>query len=286
MTSPSLTVFNLLSAFRLVFFLICSQSLAVTAFLSPCHHSIIQSPVNSNVQSIDTGPRYSCLSRKQQSSLSMINNLFSGLSGKPPDQLLASSLQTTLLTNTNIDPNKPNVDLKCIYKASKDGFSAIDFHKLCDGRGSGLVVILTKSGKVFGGFNPLGWDSTDDYGNTNSAFLWFQKGSSVEKCKVLSGGNAAIFDYATGGPQFGSGDLIIGPPKAAIMGGFAGPNMEDTSVNAGDLRKATTSSFGGAYDSGRGWPRGSHNVVEVEVYANGNIQPRSSGGGFQLWPFK
>ena len=223
----------------------------------------------------------------------MINNLFSGLSGKPPDQLLTSSLQTTLLTNTNIDPNKPNVDLKCIYKASKDGFSAIDFHKLCDGRGSGLVVILTKSGKIFGGFNPLGWDSTDDYGNTNSAFLWFQKGSGsgssvkVEKCKVLSGGNAAIFDYATGGPQFGSGDLIIGPPKAAIMGGFAGPNMEDTSVNAGDLRKATTSSFGGAYDSGsgRGWPRGSHNVVEVEVYANGNIQPRSSGGGFQLWPF-
>ena len=68
------------------------------------------------------------------------------------------------------------------------------------------------------------------------------------------------------------------------MGGFAGPNMEDTSINAGSLRIAS-STFGGAYDCVRGWPTGTHRVVEVEVYCNDNVKPRSSSGGFSLWPF-
>ena len=79
-------------------------------------------------------------------------------------------------------------------------------------------------------------------------------------------------------------DLIIGPPQAAVMGGFAGPDMEDTRVNAGNLRVAK-STFGGAYESVSGWPTGSHKVVEVEVYCNGNIKPRSNSGGFGFWPF-
>ena len=68
------------------------------------------------------------------------------------------------------------------------------------------------------------------------------------------------------------------------MGGFAGPDMEDISVNAGNLRVAT-STFGGAYESVTGWPTGTHKVVEVEVYCNGNIEQRSKSGGFSLWPF-
>ena len=225
-------------------------------------------------------------SLERGTSLHMINSFVQGLTGKAPEEIISPALQADLLANSNIDPARGNVDLQCVYKASRDGFSAVDFHNNCDGRGSGLVVLLTKSGKVFGGYNPIGWDSTDDYGNTNSAFLWYKKGADkAVKINVLSGGNAAIFDFATGGPQFGSSDLIVGPPKAAVMGGFAGPDMEDFSINAGSLRTAT-STFGGAYETDNGWPRGSHNIVEVEVYANENIKPRSkSGGGFNLWPF-
>lgn len=155
----------------------------------------------------------------------MIGNFLSGMTGKAPDSL---NPPLSVLEGTNIDPSKPNVDLTCVYKASRDGWSAIDFHENCDGRGSALVVALTTSGKKFGGFNPLGWQSTDDYGSSNAAFLWFEKAGKAVKCPVLSGGNAAIFDFATGGPQFGSSDLIIGPKQAAVMGGFAGPDAEDT----------------------------------------------------------
>ncbi|CAJ1940396.1 unnamed protein product [Cylindrotheca closterium] len=211
----------------------------------------------------------------------MIGNFFSGVTGQAPSSL---NPPMNILENTNIDPQKSSVDLRCIYKASRDGWSALDFHNTCDGRGSGLVVVLTNSGKKFGGYNPVGWQSTDDYCASNAAFLWFEQGGKGVKCPVLPGGNAAVFDFATGGPQFGSSDLIVGPPKAAVMGGFAGPDMEDTSINAGSL-KTGSSAFCSAYEDVNGWPRGSHRFVEVEIYCNGNISPSASGGGFSLWPF-
>ena len=72
------------------------------------------------------------------------------------------------------------------------------------------------------------------------------------------------------------------------MGGFAGPDMEDRSISAGNLKQGT-STIGGAYDDVlNSWPiRGKFRLVELEVYANANIQPlgQGSGGGFKLWPF-
>lgn len=212
--------------------------------------------------------------------LEMVGNFFSGITGMAPAAL---NPPLEILKDTNIDPEKSNVDLICVYKASRDGWSAIQFHDACDGRGSALVVALTSSGKMFGGYNPIGWQSSDDYGSSNAAFLWFERGGKGVKCPVLSGGNAAIFDFATGGPQFGSSDLIIGPKQAVVLGGFAGPDAEDTTASAGNLKTGSTS-FCSAYEEISGWPRGTHRFVEVEVYCNGNITPTSKGGsGF--WPF-
>lgn len=103
---------------------------------------------------------------------------------------------------------------------------------------------------------------------------------------IYSIGNAAIFDYATGGPCFGAADLVIGEPKAAVMGGFAGPDMMDTSANAGSLREGR-SSIGGSYDPIKGWPaRGGFQLVQLEVYCNAAISDYSSGGsGPSWWPF-
>lgn len=220
--------------------------------------------------------------RTTQLHSSPLGDLFSGITGQAPTSL---DYPEDVLVGTNIDPSKSNVDLQCVYKASRDGWSAINFHDSVDGRGSALVVVLSKSGKKFGGYNPLGWQSSDDYGASNAAFLWYEKGGSAVRCPVLSGGNAAIFDYATGGPNFGAADLVIGSPQAAVLGGFAGPDMEDTSITAGNLREGS-SSAGGAYDVPNGWPvRGKFGAVEIEVYCNGNIKPSGGGGGFSLWPF-
>mmetsp|Transcript_18383 Transcript_18383/g.31343 ORF Transcript_18383/g.31343 Transcript_18383/m.31343 type:complete len:138 (+) Transcript_18383:695-1108(+) len=99
----------------------------------------------------------------------------------------------------------------------------------------------------------------------------------------LSLGSAAVFDYATGGPCFGPADLVIGAPQAAVLGGFAGPNMEDTSVGSGSLKSAR-STIGGAYETVPGWPvSGTFSLAEVEVYCNSAVKADEASTSW--WPF-
>ncbi|CAG8448805.1 12558_t:CDS:2 [Acaulospora colombiana] len=45
-----------------------------------------------------------------------------------------------------------------LLRGSRDGFSAQDFHRLCDNRGPTIVVMKVKeSGEIIGGYNPLSW---------------------------------------------------------------------------------------------------------------------------------
>jgi hypothetical protein len=124
-------------------------------------------------------------SSSSSSQLAAVGNWISGVTNTPPSQpLLTKELETSLVSKTSLQ----NVELECVYKGSSNGWSAVDFHKCVDGKGSGLVVALTRSGQLFGGFNPAGWRSTDDYYNSNSAFLWFDGNGKAVKCPVLPGG--------------------------------------------------------------------------------------------------
>jgi TLD len=214
-----------------------------------------------------------------------VGYFLNGITGTAPSSLLSETLQSSLVDSTSLEGKK----LACVYKASRDGWNALDFHRCVDEKGSALVVAFSRSGKLFGGFNPAGWRSTDDYYNSNTAFLWYPKngGGSVVKCPINTGGNAAIFDYATGGPCFGASDLLIGEPRAAVMGGFAGPDSEDISTSAGNLRQGKCSGFM-AYDVSGGFPvRGDFSLTEIEVYVNNQFKDGlgSGGGTPSWWPF-
>lgn len=127
--------------------------------------------------------------------------------------------------------------LKCCYKASVDGFSATDFHNNSDFKGPCVIIGYTTKDFKFGAFNPEGYRSTDDYYDTFDAFLfyWAEDEQQPIILPKVGGSGAALFDYARGGPQFGADGLLIGPPLAPVMGGFAGP---DTNSGIGDLRQA------------------------------------------------
>ena len=71
--------------------------------------------------------------------------------------------------------------LKLAYKASRDGWSATTFHRKVDFLGPALVLGATRTG-VFGGFNPNGWMSTDDYYGSMNAFLFVQKAAAGSSC--------------------------------------------------------------------------------------------------------
>lgn len=130
-------------------------------------------------------------------------------------------------------------ELRCCYKASIDGFSATDFHNFCDFKGPCVIIGYTNKSFKFGAFNPEGYRSTDDYYDSFDAFLFYWTDNAVADEPIVlpkvGGSGAALFDYARGGPQFGADGLLIGPPLAPVMGGFAGP---DTNSGVGDLRQA------------------------------------------------
>jgi hypothetical protein len=47
-----------------------------------------------------------------------------------------------------------------LWRGSRDGFRATDFHSRCDGHPNTLTVILDTDGNVFGGFTPVKWESS------------------------------------------------------------------------------------------------------------------------------
>ncbi|KAK9120689.1 hypothetical protein Syun_018306 [Stephania yunnanensis] len=128
-------------------------------------------------------------------------------------------------------------ELQCCYKATIDGFSATSFHNRCDFKGPCVVIGYTNDPIPFkfGGFNPEGYRSTDDYYDTFDAFLFYWRELEPVILNKVGGSGAALFDYARGGPQFGPDGLLIGPPLSPVMGVFTGP---DSSSGVGDLRQA------------------------------------------------
>ncbi|KAM0059806.1 putative TLDc domain-containing protein [Helianthus debilis subsp. tardiflorus] len=129
-------------------------------------------------------------------------------------------------------------ELKCCYKATSDGFSATSFHECSDFKGPCVIIGYTNNSFKFGAFNPEGYRSTDDYYDSFDAFLFYWADEEKDEPIVLpkvGGSGAALFDYARGGPQFGADGLLIGPPLAPVMGGFAGP---ETNSGVGVLTQA------------------------------------------------
>lgn len=133
--------------------------------------------------------------------------------------------------------------LALAYRASRDGWSALDFHAACDFMGP-LIVLCTTDGSEgggpvkFGGFHSTGVSSSDDYFASLSPFLFVldARGTGFTRLPKINGPEAALYDYRRGGPQWGADALVVGAPAAPVMGGFAGP--DSPTVGAGDLKQA------------------------------------------------
>lgn len=61
---------------------------------------------------------------------------------------------------------------KLIYKATKDGDSSKDFHRLCDQAQSSVVFIKTRSGHRFGGYTSQSWEGDNISKIDNTAFIF------------------------------------------------------------------------------------------------------------------
>jgi hypothetical protein len=60
-----------------------------------------------------------------------------------------------------------------LWRGSRDGFAASEFHRRCDGHPNTLTVILDTKGNIFGGFTPVKWES----------LKWNGKDGNEDNCK-------------------------------------------------------------------------------------------------------
>lgn len=70
-------------------------------------------------------------------------------------QSLYVTLDSQILSTEDVDHLKKWIGkefkTELIYRASKDGWGASDFHRLCDNKGPTIVVCKSNYDKIFGG---------------------------------------------------------------------------------------------------------------------------------------
>lgn len=150
---------------------------------------------------------------------------------------IVDDLQTSSLLKTEDGRNfvksglfTQPVDLKLVYRGSRDGISAQRFHQLCDGKGATLTVLRSQEkGTVFGGFSDKAWVKSENGTSlaSSEAFLF----SLDRRIKFgLTGQNNenSVCCYAQSGPAFGkassfvSGKVYYSHDLLVNLGGEAG----------------------------------------------------------------
>jgi hypothetical protein len=108
----------------------------------------------------------------------------------------------------NTKYNKISHKFNLLYRASRDGNSATEFHSKCDNKGATIVVAKIKnSEQIIGGYSPLHWDLIGGYKSTSKSFIFsFTDKSDLQTAKVAySSGGQSIYCGPIHGPAFGNG---------------------------------------------------------------------------------
>jgi hypothetical protein len=144
-----------------------------------------------------------------------------------------------------------------LWRGSRDGFGAGDFHRRCDGHANTLTLIKDTAGNIFGGFTPVAWES--------------QKGNYFKA-------DPSLTSYVFTLKNFPAKKFALKPQEkehAIICDSSAGPRFYDIGVrsdcNAND--HSFTGSFGAHYVNDTGLDgitffTGSNNFIgkEIEVF--------------------
>ena len=106
-----------------------------------------------------------------------------------------------------------NDRFKLIYRATKDGFAAKDFHRRCDNISRTLTIIKIKDKpNIFGGFTEVSWDSCRTFAKDDKAFIFSLVNQENKPIKInvdRSKSSTSIYCYSSCGPTFGDGDFCI-----------------------------------------------------------------------------
>ena len=127
--------------------------------------------------------------------------------------------------------------LKCIYSAKKDGFSSSSFHNKMDYNPPlpTLVLLQTKSGVLCGAYNPLGWQSRDDYRESIKTFLFrINNKGEADISRKLAGG-PAVYDFGDRALWFAEGLYVpLNEKYAKVRKASSGLGTSFTALPGGE----------------------------------------------------
>jgi hypothetical protein len=143
-----------------------------------------------------------------------------------------------------------------LYRGTRDGFAAANFHSKCDGHSNTLTILKVHgTSYIFGGFASVSWDGSGQYKSDPSAFLISLTNKDNQPCKMrqinITKSIRCDSDY---GPTFGGGyDIAI--------------------ANNANVRAGSYSVLGGSYEHPQPSQGGSYlagsqyfQLSEIEVY--------------------
>jgi hypothetical protein len=84
--------------------------------------------------------------------------------------------------------NEKNIphNFNLLYRASRDGNTVEAFHTKCDNKGATIVIVkVTNSDQLVGGYNPLFWDSSNTFKTTHDSLLFsFTTKDNLQSAKI------------------------------------------------------------------------------------------------------
>jgi hypothetical protein len=97
-----------------------------------------------------------------------------------------------------------------LYRGTRDGFGADDFHSNCDGHKNTLTILKAHgTSYIFGGFTSINWDRSYQYKPDPNAFLFSLTNKDNQPCKIRQiNTTKSILCCSSYGPTFGGGNDI------------------------------------------------------------------------------
>eukprot|EP00984_Skeletonema_dohrnii_P030066 scaffold21178_cov98-Skeletonema_dohrnii-CCMP3373.AAC.6 len=138
-------------------------------------------------------------------------------------KIIRSAKEVNIIHNW-LSEDSSDGELHLLYRSSRDGLSAEEFHNTCDNKGRTLVLIETTEG-VVGGYSNTDWDGEIGFSSADKAFIFVLSGfdlTSPCKRKLKNADDECAIVCTEGyGPAFGVGcDLKVHGSEVAFANGL------------------------------------------------------------------
>ena len=77
------------------------------------------------------------------------------------ESILVTTKKAKTFVKSIIPDLKASTVVNLLYRGSKDGWAARDFHRLCDKKGPTVTLVKSSAGRISGGFTTVSWTSVN-----------------------------------------------------------------------------------------------------------------------------